>query len=63
MRELVVKIPVHSRNAGAPVRFDITGKLIALLDPSAGSVVPREGSSLSHRGTEPQPTFLIRCTG
>ena len=43
VRELVDHITVHPREKGAPVVFDIAGRLAALLKPSVGSLVPRGG--------------------
>jgi site-specific DNA recombinase len=40
LRQLVDRIVIHSREAGEPLSFDIHGKLMALLDPSVGSMVP-----------------------
>ncbi len=56
LRGLVNKITVYPRRQGEPLRFDITGNLIALLDPSVGSLVPRGGFEPPTRG------FSVRCS-
>ncbi|MCW6512613.1 recombinase family protein [Lichenifustis flavocetrariae] len=43
VRELVSHITVFPREKGAPVVFEIAGRLAALLKPSVGSLVPRGG--------------------
>lgn len=46
LRGLVQKITVYPHKRGEPLRFDITGNLIALLDSSVGSLVPGASSHI-----------------
>lgn len=58
VRDLVDSITVYPRNAGEPVRFEVRGRLVALLDPSVGTVVPRGWHNQDHR--EPNPLFTFQ---
>ncbi len=40
VRDLLKRIVVYPRETGKPQRFDIVGKLAALIDPGVGFVVP-----------------------
>lgn len=59
-RELVDLIIVYPRQARDPIRFDIRGRLAALLNSEVGMPVPRGRNNHTHiPGIE--PIFLIRC--
>lgn len=59
IRTLVESIVIYPRAAGEDVRFIIRGRLVALLDPSVGSLVPRGWHTFTHR--QDDPIFAIPC--
>lgn len=60
IRELVDSIIVYPRQARDPIRFDVRGRLAALLNNEVGMLVPRGRNSHTHI-LRTEPIFLIRC--
>jgi site-specific DNA recombinase len=59
IRELIASIVVFPREPREPVRFEIQGRLAALLNKEVGLMVPRVGISRTHH-LAPEPLFVIR---
>ena len=56
IRELINSIIVYPRQPREPIRFDIRGRLAALLNNDVGMLVPRDRIELPTRG------FSIHCS-